>query len=246
VSTSPKVLVLQHVACEPPGTYTPFLAKRGDLLTVRLDLDEAESLRDIDPDEVAAVVAMGGPMGVYETDLFPWINDEVAFIADMVEAQVPFLGVCLGAQLLAAALGGRVFRGDRPEVGIGDVYLNSAAHDDPVLGGLAPKVAVLQWHSDTFTLPAGTTLLASSDLYEHQAFCRGSAYGLQFHAETTWELASQWLALDAYRQSIEQALGPNGPERLARELQATTAEITATADHVVDNWLTTFVDPRLP
>jgi GMP synthase (glutamine-hydrolysing) len=241
---SPKVIILQHVECEPPGTYTPFLAKRGELTTVRLDLDQAITLPDIDLDQVAAVIAMGGPMGVYETELFPWIDDELAFIAQVVEAEVPFLGVCLGAQLLAGALGGDVYVGDRPEVGIGDIHFTSAAESDPVLGGLRPSVPVLQWHSDTFTLPDGATLLASSDHYEHQAFCVGSAYGLQFHAETTWELASQWLALSAYRQSIEQALGPDGAGQLARELQAATTEITATADHVIDNWLTTFVDPR--
>jgi len=240
-----RVVVLQHVECEPPGTYTPFLAKRGNLLTVQLDRDGATPLDRINLDEVAAIVAMGGPMGVYETDEHPWIAPELQFIAAAVGAGVPFLGICLGAQLLAAALGGEVFRGVDPEVGVGRVDLVAEATGDPVLGGLPPNFPVLQWHSDTFTLPPDSVLLASSELYVNQAFRMGSAYGLQFHVEADWELASQWLAIPEYRQSIEAALGPDGPDRLAADLPAFETEITCVADHVVESWLTAFVDPRL-
>ena len=104
----------------------------------------------------------------------------------------------------------------------------------------------LQWHSDTFTLPDGCTLLASSDLYPNQAFCRGSAYGVQFHSEADWALASDWLTIPTYRQAIEDALGPEGPGVLARDMQSAASAMTATADHIVERWLTTFVDPRLP
>jgi GMP synthase (glutamine-hydrolysing) len=241
-----KILVLQHVACEPPGTYTPFLVKRGEVVTVALDRDGAGALGTLDLGELAAVVAMGGPMGVYEADQHPWIPVEVDFIAAVVAAGIPVLGVCLGAQLLAAALGGEVFRGPRPEVGIEVVRLGPRAGGDPVLGGLPAEFPVLQWHSDTFTLPDGALLLASSDAYRHQAFCVGSAYGLQFHAETDWDLASQWLALPEYRLALEEALGPDGPDRLGRDLRAGGPGLNATADHIIQGWLTTFVDPRWP
>ena len=241
-----KILVLQHVACEPPGTYTPFLVERGELVTVQLDRDGTGPLDQLDLGDLVAVVAMGGPMGVYEAAQHPWISSEVDFIAAVVGAGIPVLGVCLGAQLLAAALGSEVYLGPRPEVGVQPVRLSAAAASDPVLGGLPADFPVLQWHSDTFTLPDRALLLASSNTYANQAFCVGSAYGLQFHAETTWDLAAQWLAIPEYHRAIEVALGPDGPDRLERDLRAGGAGLTATADHIIRGWLTTFVDPRLP
>jgi GMP synthase (glutamine-hydrolysing) len=128
------------------------------------------------------VVLMGGPMGVYETNRHPWIVHEIERLRDRLAANRPTLGVCLGAQLVAAALGAAVYPGPKAEIGFSPIALSEAGQAGPLrhLDGCP----VLHWHGDTFDLPAGTELLASSGLYARQAFRRGDAVlALQFHAE---------------------------------------------------------------
>lgn len=128
------------------------------------------------------VLLMGGPMGVYETERYPWITHEIERLRDRLAADRPTLGVCLGAQLIAAALGETVYPGVRPEIGFSTLMLSEKGRTSPLryLDGHP----VLHWHGDTFDLPAGTELLASSDLYASQAFRRGkNLLALQFHAE---------------------------------------------------------------
>jgi len=137
---------------------------------------------DVDLTAPDLVVMMGGPMGVYETAAHPWIADHVRRLADRLAADRPTLGVCLGAQMMAAALGARVYPGGRQEVGFAPVALHPVAAETPLrhLTGLP----MLHWHGDTFDLPAGTELLASTEAYRHQAFRRGpNVLALQFHAE---------------------------------------------------------------
>jgi GMP synthase (glutamine-hydrolysing) len=230
-----RILVLRHVDCEPPADYLPLLAERGEVVTVRLGVDPL-------PDHVrfAAVVAMGGPMGVGDAAEIGWISDEIAYIARAVGAGVPYWGVCLGAQLLAAALGAKVYACPAPEVGIGEVQLAPRAAADPVFGALPATFPVLQWHSDTFDVPPGATLLASSDAYPNQAFAAGSAYGLQFHLETQPSLAAEWMEIDAYRQSLTAVLGSNGRRLLLDGLTAVSAELGVIARQVMTAWLDAF------
>lgn len=232
------ILVLQHVTYEPAGIFLPALAARGGVTACLVADGLPES-----PRPFAALVVMGGPMGVYETDRYRWLADETAFVAQAVDAGVPVLGVCLGSQLLAAALGASVGPGPVPEIGVAQVELTRAAADDPVFGGLGNTLWALQWHGDTFTLPAQATLLASSPAYAHQAFCVGSAYGLQFHLEVDGDLAADWLAVPAYRQALLDIVGPDGPERLVADLADRQTAISAAADHVITRWLDAFVDP---
>jgi GMP synthase (glutamine-hydrolysing) len=239
------IVVLQHAACESPGAFTPSLIDRAALVTCELDEVGAEPLDRVELDAVAGIVAMGGPMGVYQVTDFPWLDPELAFIRAAVSAGVPFLGICLGAQLLAGALGASVFPGFAPEVGVLPVTLTEDGVCDPVLGGLPEAFPVLEWHSDTFGLPDGAVLLATSEAYPHQAFRVGSAYALQFHAEANWRFAANWLEIPEYRHAIQAALGPDGPARLARDLQAVEATMTTTAKRVVEAWLSTYVDRRL-
>jgi len=147
-------------------------------------------------DALGGLVVMGGPMGVGEVSEHPWLAGELELLAAAVAAGLPVLGVCLGAQLLAAALGARVYRGERPEIGSGTVSLTADGRADPVLGaaGLA-ELPVVHWHQDTFDLPPGAVLLAGSALYPHQAFrahVRARVYGLQFHVEVDRALAADW------------------------------------------------------
>lgn len=175
-----RVTVIQHVPFEGPAVIGDVLRERDvDLETVRTDL----GMPVPPPGSLDALVVMGGPMGALDDAEHPHLPAERELIAECVRRGTPVLGVCLGAQLLAAALGARVYRGPAPEVGTGTVRLTDAGRCDPVLGPAGPRLAVLHWHQDTFELPHGATLLASSPRYPHQAFRSGNAYGLQFHVE---------------------------------------------------------------
>jgi GMP synthase (glutamine-hydrolysing) len=232
------LLVLQHIACEPPAAFEDELRSRG-LDLVRVELDEGDGLPDWR--EFPAIVVMGGPMGAYEEADHPWLVDEKRVLREAVRADVPVWGVCLGAQLLASALGARVYRGDRPEVGLLPVELAPAAADDPVFRGVPGSFPTLQWHGDSFDLPAGATLLASSPAYPNQAFRVGRSYGLQFHLEVTLDLATEWGEVPAYAASLESTLGPGALERLLAGV-AEHAEVTIPlARRLFGRWLETVV-----
>jgi len=184
-------LLVQHVAFEGPGVIAQAVSATGaDLSIVRIDRGDALPPPAV-LGEVAGLVVMGGPMGVY--DDLPWLADERALLRRAVEAGLPVLGVCLGAQQLAAALGAPVFAGPAPEYGLGEVHLTSAAISDPVFGPAPTPLPCMHWHGDTFALPEGAVRLAGNAAYENQAFRFGDrAYGLQFHVEVTASLVAHW------------------------------------------------------
>ena len=212
---SSSILVLQHIACEPPAAFEDALRSRG-LDVARVELDEDDPLPDWR--DFPAIVVMGGPMGAYDEADHPWLVDEKRALREAVDADVPVWGVCLGAQLLAAALGARVYRGDRPEVGLLPVHLTSAAAEDPVFRHAPSSFPTLQWHGDSFDLPEGATLLAGSPAYPHQAFRVGRSYGLQFHIEVPLGLATEWADVPAYAKSLEATLGPGSLDRLLADV----------------------------
>jgi GMP synthase-like glutamine amidotransferase len=207
-----RVLVLQHIACEPPGVFEDVLDERGATIN-RVQLDEGEELAV--RHELDAVVCMGGPMSATDDAQLPWLATEKAFIADAVRADVPFWGVCLGAQLLAASLGARVYPGPAPEVGVLPVELTADGLADPVFSALPPVLPTLQWHGDTFDLPQGAVRLAGSPAYPNQAFRVRRAYGVQFHLEVSGEMAREWAQVPEYATSLERTLGPEAPAFLA-------------------------------
>lgn len=227
-----RIAVLQHAACEPAGSYLPVLEKYAEVDTVLLGRDELGPL-----DRYAGVVVMGGPMGVYETDEHPWLAGEVAALRAALDAGVAVWGICLGAQLLAAAAGADVYLGPVPEVGVGPVTLTPAAATDPVFSGLPATIDALHWHQDTFELPAGASLLASSATYPHQAFRLGDSYGIQCHLEAPWSLAEEWLTLPAYAAGLERALGPDGRAVVEADLTAAEGAMTGVAEQLVGHWL---------
>lgn len=182
--------ILQHAAWESPGLIASEAKARGLHTDIRR-LDVGASMPA--PNEVEGLVVMGGPMGAYETQEYHFLAGECSLIGDLVAIDRPVLGVCLGAQLLASALGARVFPGHAPEIGFGSVQLTGAGEHDPLLGPAGPTIPVFHWHGDTFDLPQGATLLASSVDYPHQAFRFGKcAYGLQFHVEPDSGTWSDW------------------------------------------------------
>jgi GMP synthase (glutamine-hydrolysing) len=228
------LLVLQHIACEPPAAFEDELRSRG-LDVLRVELDEGDPLpswRDF-----PAIVVMGGPMGAYDEAGHPWLVDEKRLLRDAVEADVPVWGVCLGAQLLAGALGAHVYRGEQPEVGLLPVHLTPEAAEDPVFANAPDSFPTLQWHGDSFDLPEGATLLAGSGAYPHQAFRIGRSYGLQFHIEVPLELATEWGEVPAYAESLESTLGPGALDQLLADV-ADNADVTVPlARDLFGRWL---------
>jgi len=146
--------------------------------------------------EFAAVLALGGPMGVSDERDYPFLAEEKRVIAEVARAGHPFLGVCLGAQLLAAGLGAEVFQNPVKECGLGEVWRTEAAATDPLFSALPERVTVFQWHGDAFALPAGATLLATNPHCTHQAFRFNRAWGLLFHLEVRPPMAEAWAAAD--------------------------------------------------
>jgi GMP synthase (glutamine-hydrolysing) len=204
-AAGPPWIVVQHTPTEGPGLLSGVMDEAGATVEViRLDLGDPLP----EPNEVAGVVVMGGPMGVHDTDQYPWLSGERNWLITAVEAGVPVLGVCLGSQLVAAALGAEVTTGEAPEIGIGRVALNGAGRADPVLGPEEDGLPVVHWHGDTFAIPDGAVHLASSVSYRNQAFRYGDrVYGLQFHLEVDDEVAAGWAP------DLPAGISLDGPER---------------------------------
>ncbi len=235
-----RILVLLHVACEPPAEYSTVLEERGIPVHTVLLGDGAEL-----PDwrDFVGIIAMGGPMGANDDEQLPWITAEKTLIHDAVSAGVPYWGVCLGAQLLAAAMGGRVYTGEVPEIGMTDVLLVPEAAEDPVFAGLPQKFPAFQWHGDTFELPPGATWLATNDAYRHQAFVVGAAYGVQFHVEVGNDLAEQWLEIPEYAAGLATVHGEGAGPTLLASLAAEQVHTRNVARALFENWLDHRVAP---
>ncbi|MBA2295755.1 MAG: type 1 glutamine amidotransferase [Actinobacteria bacterium] len=234
------VLVLQHIACEPPAAYEDVLVDRGASI-YRVELDEGESLperRDFD-----AVIAMGGPMSANDEAEFPWLVAEKRYVAEVVRSGTPFWGVCLGVQLLAASLGARVYEGPEPEVGLLPVELTDEGLADAVFADLPDSLLTLQWHGDTFDLPEGAVRLAGSPAYANQAFRFGRAYGVQFHLEVTPDLAREWAAVPDYASSLERTLGQGAALGFLDSIEAGADEMTGHGRALLERWLDHVVEP---
>ena len=230
-----KACVLQHISCEPPGLFSVLLREHG-VAVQTVELDAGDSLpdwRDVD-----LVLAMGGPMGVNDEAAHPWLAGEKRWIESAVRAGVPFLGVCLGAQLLAASLGAAVRTGAEPEVGVLPVTLTPAGRADPVFAALGQEFPALQWHGDTFQIPAGGVHLGQSDAYAHQAFRFGeAAYAVQFHVEVTEQMLAEWNQVPAYQAAAEAVLGGSGFATLVQSFQAARDSMAKSAERLFAGWL---------
>jgi GMP synthase (glutamine-hydrolysing) len=220
VDERPTLLAIQHVPWETPhrvldacGGLALHTAK--PLAGQRLPAHE----------EVAGAVVMGGPMSVDEVDRFPGLATEREWLAEAARRELPLLGICLGAQLLARALGAEVRPGEEKEVGFAPVEVSDPA--DPVLGGLAPSTDVLHWHGNVFDLPDGAQPLASSALTEHQAFRVGNAWGVLFHPEADFALVEAWLAVPEMIDEAVQVLGNDGAAALPGRAEAAEPALVA-------------------
>jgi len=230
------VLVCQHIACEPPGVLEDVMRDRGWRLT-RAELDEGDELPE--PGAFDAVVVMGGPVGAYEESAYPWLTAERRLLRAAVNDGTPVFGVCLGAQVLAASMGARVYPGPEPEVGVLEVTLTAAGQQDPIAGALPRSFLTLQWHSDTFDLPPRAVRLASSPAYPNQAFRIGAtAYAVQFHLEVTDAMAEEWGRVPAYAAALETVRGPGALNRLLNEFAEHSEEMRWRARALFERWAT--------
>lgn len=183
-----RAVVYVHEDHEGPGLLGPALHAAG--------YDVQQRMREVKSGDEQAdlVVVMGGPMGVYQADRYPFLHDELRVLRDRLVRDAPTVGVCLGAQLLAAAAGSRVYKGPQGvELGVFPVMLTDAGMTDPIFTALPRTTEVAHWHGDTFDPVPGGVLLASSDRYAWQAFRVGRAYGVQFHPELDAETFGRWL-----------------------------------------------------
>jgi GMP synthase (glutamine-hydrolysing) len=184
IAPDSKVLAIQHVRCETLGTIADALGARGipfDVVRTFEGQPVPNNLKGYN-----GLILMGGPMGVYEQDRHPFLRQEIRLIEAALRQDKPLLGVCLGSQLLAAALGAPVTKGKSKEIGWHPITLTQAAMRDLLWAELEPSFVAYHWHGDVFELPSGAVSLASSEKTPHQAFRYGrSAYGILFHMEVT-------------------------------------------------------------
>jgi GMP synthase (glutamine-hydrolysing) len=224
-------LALRHVAFEDLGLLAPLLAERG--LGVRYAEAPTDDLAAEDALAPDLVVVLGGPIGAYEEALYPFVRDELRLLERRLAAGKATLGICLGAQLMARALGARVYPGARKEIGWGALSLSPDGKASPLrhLDG----TRVLHWHGDTFDLPAGARRLASTELTQNQAFAWGSAaLALQFHAEAAGRALERWFVGHA----CEIAATPGvSVEVLRRDTHACTAALERAGRLLFAEWL---------
>lgn len=235
------LLVIEHVPHERLGAFEPAFTAAG--VTLR-------TLRVFEPgarwslDGVDGVVSMGGPMSVYKQQRYPWIAKELALLQQAVKTKRPVLGVCLGAQLLAQALGAQVRAADAKEIGWYPLMREPArpgpdgrraggADGDPLMAPFGQTETVFQWHGDTFSLPKGAVRLASSPLCLEQGFRYGTnAYGLQFHVEVTEPIIRAWMMNPGNRKELAALKGQIDPMTIRRQSPQHIARLGELARHV--------------
>jgi GMP synthase-like glutamine amidotransferase len=228
------VVALRHIPIEGAGRIESVLAARG------IGLEYADLYRPGAPtpdiSKAAGLIVMGGPMSV--NDPLPWLREEERLIGQAMGLGRPVLGICLGAQLIAKTLGAKVYRNPVKEIGWYDISFTSDARRDPLFGGLPETEAVFHWHGETFDLPAGAVLLASSDACRNQGFRVGNTvYGLQFHLEVTPEMIADWCRHDENCGDVRELKASLDP---VRDL----GRLTELADLVFGRWCDV-LDPEL-
>lgn len=211
-----KVLVCQHVPYELLGTLNPLLKESGfriRYVNFGRHPDATPGLRGYD-----GLVILGGPMSATRLDKHPHLETEVRLVEEALRRDIPVLGICLGAQLVARALGACVRRNPVKEIGWYDVTLTPEGKRDSVLRHFRGTERIFQWHGDTFDIPDGAQRLACSDDCHNQAFRYGDqVYGFQFHLEVDVPLVERWLQVPLHRHEIESLKGRIDPDVIRRE-----------------------------
>jgi len=240
----PKVLVFQHVPFEPLGTLDPLLKDAGFRIRYVNFGREPESRPTLGGYE--ALIILGGPMNSDQIDSYPNLITEVEIIREAVARDMSVLGICLGAQLLAKALGGAVSRNEVREIGWYDVEMTEAGLSDAVLSTFAATQEVFQWHEDGITLPPGADLLAGSPASPVQAFRYGEhAYGFQFHLEANRPLIDRWLSVPAHLETLQQEEGKIDPHLISKQADTSVGPLQRLSHDTFSRWIDRFeIGPR--
>ena len=212
----PKLMVCQHVAFEILGTLNPLLKKSG----FRIRYVNFERSPHAQPriDSYHGLVLLGGPMSVRDVEEYPHLESELRLVQDALDKGVPILGICLGAQLVAKALGAAVEPNAEKEIGWYDVRPTRAGHTDPLLAPFGDGAKLFQWHGDSFEIPTGAVHLASSETCRNQAFRYGdNVYGFQFHLECDERLIERWLTVPVHQEELWRSNGRFDPVRIRKE-----------------------------
>ena len=211
------IVILQHISVEDPGFIKDLMLKdKFNLKTIKLYQGEKipENLKKYD-----AMFSMGGPMDTWMESKYPWLKDEKKAIHEyVVKLKKPFLGFCLGCQLLGEVLGGTVEKMKKSEIGVLDLSMQNESNNDTLFQHFDPTVKVLQWHSYQVNNLSNVKVLASSNLCKYQAFrYKQHAYGIQFHLEAKNNTIKSWASIPEYKKSLENSLGPGSMEELEND-----------------------------
>ena len=237
-----RFLVFQHIAIEHPGIFRDFFAADG-IQWDAVELDEGEAIPDLagaNHSNWDALWVMGGPMDVWEETEHPWLKAEKQAIRTWVrELGKPYMGLCLGHQLLGAALGGKVGKMEQPEVGILEIDLSEAGRADPLFAGIGDPFQALQWHgAAVLEPPEGAVVLAQSPACANQAMRIGDrAYGLQYHTELTSRTVGEWGVVPAYAAALDATLGAGALARLDAEATNKMTDFARDSRRLYDNFM---------
>ncbi len=236
-----RILVFQHLRIEHPGVFRNFFEDDGIEYHV-IELDEGEMIPDLK--DYDALWVMGGPMDVWEEDKYPWLIDEKAAIRKAInELNMPYVGICLGHQLLADALGGEVGPATTSEVGVLQIQKTEAGKHSPFYKDLPESMPCLQWHAaEVKQAPNGMKVLSSSDKCSVQALSLGTqVFSMQYHQEIIASTVSDWSAIPAYKTALESSLGKGAVETLEQTVLEYMPEFNNTARQLYNNWKSTIL-----
>ena len=231
------ILILQHARVETAGSLGKFLKEDGHTFQV-VHLDEGEQIPQTN--NFDGLWVLGGPMDVWEEEKFPWLKQEKAYIKFQVQEQgIPFLGICLGHQLLAECLGGKISKSQKPEVGILDVSLTESGGSGVFFDGIPETFKTLQWHSAEVTdLPPGSRVLAWSKSCGIQALqWETRAFSVQFHLEIEDKTVLNWSNIPEYKSSLEKEMGENGFEKMQKDCLNNITAMKEKAERLYINWM---------
>jgi len=223
-----EVIVLQHIKIEDPGYIKDLMLKDGVNLTT-IELDEGEKIPS-DLSKFDAMFCMGGPMDTYMEDQYPWLIEEREKIKEfVVTLKKPYLGFCLGCQLLGEAVGGQVVRSNPSEIGMMEINFSDKKNDDSLFSSFPNKIKSLQWHSYEVTnleSNKNVTVLASSPITKYQIFkYQNHAYGIQFHIEIKDTTVNEWGCVPEYKSALEEQLGEDALEKFDKEAKSNMSQM---------------------
>ena len=234
-----RIIILQHIACETPGYIKDLMDKDGIELTT-IQLDEGGIIPN-DLTNFDAMLCMGGPMDTWMEEDYPWLVDEKKRIKEfIVDLEKPFLGFCLGCQLLGEVIGGEVVESSPPEIGMLDINLSEEKNVDKIFSDFPNKIKALQWHSYEVTgleKNSNVTLIGSSPTTKYQILkYKNHAYGIQFHIEIKDNTVSDWGCIPEYKKALEESLGRGALEKFDNLAQDNMSDMNSLATILYNNF----------